>query len=110
MSKLGYTSQKLKDKMDAGQFLSKEEHALIDMETLQAAEQFALRHKNRGSAFLLQAAQNAAKIADQMRNEDLRKQGREAPAQDDGKSELRRQLEAEMSAPHDPLSLFDGNR
>lgn len=103
MSKLGYTSQKIKDKMDAGQFLSKEEQALIDMETLQAAEQFALRHKNRGSAFLLQAAQNAAKIADQMRSDELRKQGKEPPRSPQTMDEL----DAALSKPVE--GLFGGD-
>lgn len=77
--KLGYTNQTIKDKQDRGQYLSKEEQDYLDLEALQAAEQFVMRHGKKGAHFMQAAAGNISKLADQLRDKELTKQGKQPP-------------------------------
>lgn len=74
---LGYTHKVIKDKQDKGQYLSKEEEAYLNMEAANAAEMFIAKHKSRGAQFIVAALRQATELAGQLRDEELRKSGRE---------------------------------
>lgn len=102
MSKLGYSNQVIKEKQDKGQYLSKEEEAYLDMEAAQAAAQIIGVNKRKGSDFVLRVLRKAAELADEVRNEELRKQGKQPPSREP--QSLERAPDPEVN--NDPLNIF----
>lgn len=99
---LGYTQKVINDKQDKGQYLSKEEEAYLNMEAANAAEMFVSRHKSKGAQFIVAALRQATELAGQLRDEELRKSGREPQSRES--QPLERAPDPEVN--NDPGNVF----